>query len=153
MFDLYALPEDFPGYAEARRLTDPLLRVEALEQAFSEDIGHPRFIPYIQLHEFEALLFADPSCLDWYFVDDDHALAIARLVKLAASFTSPEHIDDGASTAPSKRIIQELPAYEKAKRVAGPLVAAKIGLQVIRGKCAHFDAWLKKLEVLGVLTS
>lgn len=34
------------------------------------------------------------------------------------------------------------------KRVVGPHVAALIGLDVIRSKCPHFDAWLSRLEQL-----
>ena len=60
MFDLYALPADFPGYAEARREVDPYGKVRILEDALGNDIADRRFIPYIQLHEFEALILADP---------------------------------------------------------------------------------------------
>ncbi len=58
MFDLYALPDDFPGYEAAKAIGEPYARVAALETAFAEAINDSRFIPYIQLHEFEALLFA-----------------------------------------------------------------------------------------------
>jgi len=57
-------------------------------------------------------------------------------------------IDDGAHTAPSKRIIAVLPDYEGAKPVIGPQVAALIGLDTIRAKCPHFAAWLSRLEQL-----
>lgn len=57
MFDLYALPDDFPGYEAAKAIGEPYARVAALETAFAEAINDSRFIPYIQLHEFEALLF------------------------------------------------------------------------------------------------
>lgn len=60
MLDLYGLPEDFPGLTESRKYTDSIERVRMIEEAFSLDIGDPRFLPYIQLHEFEALLFAEP---------------------------------------------------------------------------------------------
>ncbi len=147
MFDLYALPDDFPGRIEAKRPPTALERVISLEEAFSTDFAHPRFIPYIQLHEFEALLFADPAKLDWAFIE--HEEAIAKLVEAAASFKSPEDIDDGQTTAPSKRIIQAIPEYAARKTSAGPLVAEKIGLPILRAKCLHFDAWLKKIEALG----
>jgi hypothetical protein len=146
MFDLYALPDDFPGFSEARRLADPYQRVSALEIAFRQDVNHPRFHPYIQLHEFEALVLSDPRQLDWEFVE--HADAIERLVSLCAAFASPELIDDGHQTAPSKRIIADIPEYEGRKASAGPLIAAKISLPVLRQKCPHFDEWLKKLEAL-----
>jgi hypothetical protein len=146
MFDLYALPADFPGFAEAGRLSEPLARVAALEESFRQDINHQHFIPYIQLHEFEALILSDPSKFDWEFIE--HTEAIGRLVSLCASFTSPELIDDGNESALSKRIIREIPEYEGRKASAGPLIAAKIGLPVLRQKCLHFDEWLKKLEAL-----
>jgi hypothetical protein len=61
MFDFYALPHDFPGYAESHKQTDLKARIEHLESCFQADIGDHRFIPYIQLHEFEALLFTEPT--------------------------------------------------------------------------------------------
>ena len=146
MFDLYGLPPDFPGY-EAAANDDPRRRVEALEDALKEDIGDERFIPYIQLHEFETLLLSDPEKLHAQF--DGAAGGIARLATAVARFPSPEHVNDGAATAPSKRIIHEIPEYEGRKTSAGPITAAKIGLPTLRAKCAHFAEWLTKLENLG----
>jgi hypothetical protein len=146
MFDLYGLPDDFPAYETARKLANPRERVIALESAFRQDINHPRFVPYLQLHEFEALLLADPSKFDWEFIE--HTPAITRLVSLAAQYASPEQIDDGADTAPSKRIIREIPEYEFRKASAGPIIASKIGLPVLRQKCMHFHEWMEKLEAL-----
>jgi hypothetical protein len=146
MFDLYALPDDFPSRGEAGRLADPQQKVERLEEAFAADINHQRFIPYLQLHEFEALLLADPRQFDWEFVD--HAAAIDKLVTLSGQFTSPELIDEGATTAPSKRIIQILPDYEDLKTTAGPAIASRIGLPTLRAKCRHFHDWLARIEAL-----
>jgi hypothetical protein len=148
MFDLYALPDDFPGYEQAQKLPKPQERVKALEDAFRLDIGHPRFIPYLQLHEFEALLLVDPAKLDWEFID--HVEAIGRLITLATCYASPEDIDDGQETAPSKRIIQEIPEYERRKASAAPVIAAKIGLPLLRHKCPHFRHWLNQLEALAL---
>ncbi len=146
MFDLYALPDDFPNYANARRLGDPYRRVEALEAAFKADLGHLRFIPYIQLHEFEALLLANPEKFDWEFIE--HEQPIRQLIQMADGFASPELINDNPETAPSKRIIQLIPEYAGRKSSAGPLIAAKIGLTVLRAKCPHFDSWLQHIEAL-----
>lgn len=146
MFDLYALPSDFPDYDEARRLEDPRERVARLEEAMRRDIDHPRFIPYLQLHEFEALLLADPQKLEWEYPEHDQA--IRNILQMASGFVSPELIDDGENTAPSKRIIREIPEYEGMKASAGPLAAERIGLPVLRGKCGHFGEWLSRLEQL-----
>lgn len=148
MFDLYALPEDFPEYAAARAHADVYRRVHALEVAFAGDVGEHRFIPYLQVHEFEALLLSDPACFRARFHEREPG--IENLITLCNGFPSPELIDDGPKTAPSKRIIAEIPEYEGQKASAGPLLAAKIGLGAIRRRCPHFDEWLSRLEGLQV---
>ena len=146
MFDLYALPVDFPGFEDAARTNQPYQRVQTLEDALGMDIADPRFVPYIQLHEFEALLLSDPSMLDSQFHGYEDETRI--LVEMASGFDSPELIDDGSDTAPSKRIITEIPEYAGRKASAGPIVAGKIGLPTLRSKCGHFGDWLDKLEHL-----
>jgi hypothetical protein len=143
MFDLYALPGDFPGYTDARRENDPYRKVKALENALKEDIDDRRFIPYIQLHEFEALILADAGKLDWEYLDHDGP--IRRLVDMAGN-QNPELIDDTPEGAPSKRILDQLPEYDKAN--SGVLVAEKIGLQTMKAKCSHFRTWVVLLEGL-----
>ncbi len=151
MIDLYAIHTQFPGLDEAEKLRHlPYKRVELLEQYFAQDIGDPRFIPYIQLHEYEAYLFADPTWFEYFY--NHHANEIAALQATADSKHSPELINDGQHSAPSKRIIAHLPDYEGAKPLVGPQVAELIGLAVIRSKCPHFSAWLSRLEQLGVGT-
>lgn len=61
MFDFYRLPRDFPDYVKAMGLPDPYAKVSRLEMALKQDINDRRFFPYIQLHEFEALILADPT--------------------------------------------------------------------------------------------
>ena len=143
MFDLYALPNDFPGYTEARAQQNAYEKVKILETRLAEDIGDDRFIPYVQLHEFEALIFADPQQLDWEYLEHDQA--IARLTAMVAD-KNPELINDTPETAPSKRILKEIPEYDKV--TAGVAVAEKIGLQPLRAKCKHFDEWVSLLENL-----
>lgn len=152
MIDLYAIHSEFPGLAEAEKLLHlPYQRVEVLEQAFAKDINDSRFVPYIQLHEYEAYLFADPACFGYFY--GHHESAIQKLTGIANAHDTPELINDGPTTAPSKRIIAHLPDYENAKSVVGPQVAELIGLDMIRNKCPHFAAWLSRLEQLGGVTS
>jgi len=147
MIDLYAIHADFPGLAEAEKLRHrPDKRVEVLEEAFSKDICDVRFMLYIQLHEYEAYLFSDPTWLGYFY--DHHDRQIAALKAIADNHDTPELIDDGPHTAPSKRIIAHFPDYEDAKSVMGPQVAELIGLDVIRSKCPHFNAWVSQLEKL-----
>lgn len=145
MFDLYALPGDFPGYEKARQESDPYTRIRLLEDALWEDISDRRFVPYLQLHEFEALLLSDPEKLQERF--NRHSAGIRRLAQVAGQ-SNPELINDGYETAPSKRIIREIPEYESDKASSGPIVAERIGLAILRAKCHHFSAWLGKLEAL-----
>lgn len=154
MFDLYGLPRDFPGYAEAaKHLRDPYTRVTVLEQALRHDIQHAldgdnRFLPYIQLHEFEALILADPRQLVSEYLEHKQQIEdIAAMVDKEGG--NPELIDDGDETAPSKRIIAHIREYDGNKPTVGPLIVGQIGLTTLRRKCAHFAAWLDLLEKLG----
>lgn len=147
MIDLYAIPADFPGLEDAEKLRHlPFERVKALERAFADDIGDSRFIPYIQLHEYEAYLFSDPNKFADIYSNSKNNKKIAALKTIVDEKSTPELINDGQHTAPSKRIIEQFPDYERAKSVIGPQIAKSIGLNVIRSKCPHFAAWLSKLE-------
>lgn len=148
MLDLYKYPTDAPGWAEAKSLTPPRRRAESLQTALGEHISDHRFVPYIQLHEYEALLFTDPKCLELHFPNRPDA--IQRLVAVASQFPSPEDINESEQTAPSKRIIAEIPDYEDLKTTAGPQTAELIGLPAIRARCPHFNAWVERLESLAV---
>lgn len=149
MVDLYALPPEFPGWAEARRKTQPGERVAILERALQSEFGEPRFVPFIQLHEFEALLYCDLEELKKRIAGSETGIdALRREVQAL----EPEEINEGAHTAPSKRIIRHVPVYERSKVRVGAPAAAAIGLEKLRAKCPHFDGWVSRLEALGSLT-
>jgi hypothetical protein len=118
-----------------------------LERAFAADVGDHRFIPHIQLHEFETILLCDPS--HFALVYEDSSAGIAALQAAVATATSPELVNDGANTAPSKRIIQVFPRYSGEKTTVGVDLAECIGIDKTRSLCPHFDNWLKALESLG----
>lgn len=146
MIDLYALPADYSGWTEAEKKSKPADRVAELEKALAAELNDSRFIPFLQLHEFEALLYCDLNQIQSRI--EDSGTAIAELHKEVAGFNCPEDINDGETTAPSKRLIHHLPRYEKLKvRVGAPAVSA-IGLPVLRDKCPHFGRWLTRLEKL-----
>lgn len=147
MIDLYALPGDFPGQQEAARGGDPYRRVELLENALAASIGDPGFVPYIQLHEFETLLLVDLA--KFGELNADYGEEVASLQRELEG-VNPELVDGGSTTAPSKRIEAALPIYGRSKVLLGPSVAARIGLARLRECCRHFDAWLGRLERLGV---
>jgi hypothetical protein len=147
-FDLYALPPEFPGFDAARSLGDPYQKVASIERAFAKAMSDSRFISYLSLHEFEALIFADPSRLDLEYLE--HEKAIASLQALAAKL-EPECINETPHNAPSKRIIAAIPEYAGSKATVGPATASAIGLAKLRSRCPHFGAWLDALEALAPL--
>jgi hypothetical protein len=124
-----------------------------LELAFCKDISIERFIPYIQLHEFETLIFANPTKLNLFYINNGDDVRIQRLCQITANQkdNNPELINNGEMTAPSKRIIQEFEHYESNKPVIGARVAAEIGMKCLRNRCHHFAEWITKLEQLELL--
>ena len=102
-----------------------------------------KVLPYVQQHEFEALLFADVAAFRSIGVDE---VVIRRLQDVRSQFDTPEHINDHRDTAPSKRILQVVPGYKKATQ--GGIVGAAIGLEKMRSACPRFGAWLGRLEAL-----
>lgn len=143
LIDLYGLPTDFPDFNACQQL---LLypRVTALERAFRDDIGETNFIANFLVHEFEALLFSDINALSESYPTSHQR--IDALNHATATFASPEHINDSPQTAPSKRILAALPAYEKI--TDGNLAALEIGLDTLRNRCSHFNAWCHRIEQL-----
>jgi len=144
LFDLYALPADFPGKALEGYPANGSghQKAEFLEAALALDIDQRTFIPNLLVHEFEALLFVRVEAFaEW--TDDDRVLEPLLAVTRT---TAPEDINDSPQTAPSKRILAAVPGYQKT--VHGPLIACDIGLDAMRGACPHFAAWLSKIEQL-----
>lgn len=144
MFDYYALPDDFPAFKEAHKCPDIRKRIDLLEEAFSKDIGSTVFIPYIQLHEFEALLYVD---IDKLKVDyPDAAKKIDKLKIEADKIGDPELINNKPDTAPSKRIIKALQGkYNYNKVLSGADITKQIGMERLMGTCTHFREWIEKI--------
>lgn len=148
MFDLYALHDGFPGWDEADKQRHiPRERVLTLERAFAVNVGDRRFIPHIQLYEFETILLCEPG--HFALVYDKSDAGIAALQAAVEAATSPELVNDGETTAPSKRIIGQFPQYSGQKTTVGVELAHCVGIDATRSLCAHFDYWLKLLESLG----
>jgi hypothetical protein len=148
MFDLYALPENFPAYDDAKRQNDPFKKVRVLEEAFEAGIDNDHFIPYIQLHEFEGLLFSDIRAMDEVLSPYHGGSKLSKLTDIRNSFNSPEEINDGEETAPSKRLLSIYDSYEKP--TDGLRIARRIGLDVLRRECQHFNKWMIRLEELAI---
>ncbi len=145
MLDLYRLPNDFPALDEAQKCHDPYQKVEILENALGLHIADERFIPYFQLHEFEALVFANLDLMaDEFFT---RKTEVAELKKqLATAGNNPELVNDRPEKAPSKRIQALIPAYHKVKSSA--ILLKRSSIPHLKSRCPHFNSWLTKLENL-----
>lgn len=137
MIDLYACPNDMPKKSLLSQQMNYNEKVDFLENAFSEQINDEKFLPYLQLHEFEALLFSDVS---HFTILKKNLSSFENLLRSK----QPEEINDSPQTAPSKRILQEIPNY--IKTLHGIIIAKKIGLEKMRENCPHFDSWISNIE-------
>lgn len=142
ILDYYALPDDFPGM-QTRPGGGPHLRVAHVEQALGNVFQGPRFIPNLVLHEYETWIYSEPQATRWVF---DDAGVPGQLERIRALCGGAELIDEGPTTAPSKRLLNVFPPYRKT--LHGPLAVGAIGLAAVRHACPHADAWLTQLESL-----
>lgn len=116
--------------------------IKNLESTFSNDVGCNNFIPYISLHEFESLLFSDPTQFGYL-----NTKAVVKFNDILAEFgNNPEFINNGKDTAPSKRILKEIGNYGKI--LDGNRIAEHISLAGIRQHCHHFSQWITTIENL-----
>lgn len=151
LFGFYGMPHDWPQRRAAQNAPfddKAALLEKALQQDISGEMGadfkQERFIPYVQMHEFEALLFTSPVELPALLQQPEKT---AELQKILDQFDSPEQINDHYDTAPSRRLQALFPQYSKVFH--GTLAAQRIGLAAMRQKCPHFSDWLTRLEALG----
>lgn len=156
LFDLYGLPKNFPGLETHSGIADTKQRCERLEAAMAQDIGDSRFIPYLQRHEFEALVLAGLAALERILTAQKDRDGVAKLRADIGSL-APEEVNDGKETAPSKRLARFIPSYNpldrtkgEGKPAYGELATTRTGLAALRAKCPRFHAWVTKLESLGI---
>ncbi len=147
MFDVYRFPADMPGYPDPWPAT-AAQRHGALTAAMEDDIADTRFFAGLVAHEFEGLLFSGPAVLARAIEPDaaKRATLQRELQKVRDAHPTPEDINDGPESAPSKRLMA-LCAYDKV--LHGPEAAQGITLAGIRASCPLFNAWVTRLEQLG----
>ena len=150
-FDFYGLDSNFvgkqeasskPSYEDKASIIEAALKKHVLD-ATDENVIR-RFFPYVQMYEFEGLLFSDPVKLAaGLYVEELEK----DFVAIRNSFGTPEEINDSRTTAPSKRILELMPLYEKP--LYGSLAAVEVGIDTIRRECKRFNHWVGQLESLG----
>lgn len=142
--DYYALNDDFPGKNNLNNYDDCYSRVEHIERSILIDINNDKFIPYLQLHEFESFLFVEPSQTVERLLNPMSNL-LYEINKIKTKFLgNPELINDNQATSPSKRIKQLYPDYDKL--IDGIDVLKSIGIHNIISECKHFRDWIDKIK-------
>lgn len=148
LIDYYGIPErfGFPDWEVAHLEQNKSVRMEILENgmlhAIQKDLQE-RFVPYIQLHEFEGLLFNEIEIFARNFKREEF-VDLKQFHEIFKQFPNPEDINDGSSSAPSKRLLHHIKGYNKI--VFGATLATEIGLSRIREKCPRFNTWIDKIE-------
>jgi hypothetical protein len=159
MFDYYRIDAKWPEREEVNQLIKKgkpltasqkagILEIETQREiinAFPEYNTGNRFIPYIEMHEFESLMFSDEDILA-----EKTGIDAAQIKEILAEYNdNPEEINDEPGKAPSRRLEALKAGYRKV--AMSKAVTAAIGIQLIREKCHHFNNWLTKLESLKIL--
>lgn len=146
-FDAVSSLVDFYGFRGGESMS-----IEELEQKIGNTLKdrlalrwrEEKVLPYLQRHEFEGLLFTDVDA----FASSINATADAvdRLRQIRSGFPTPEGINDNANTAPSNRIKQQIPGYQKVRD--GSLVAQATSINRMLAECPRFRNWVQTLESL-----
>lgn len=143
-FDRVSTLYDFYGFKRRSGLTVDGLQTAILEQV-AEDRRH-RLIPYVQLYEFEALLFAVPE--DTVAALSGSANHLSSMREAVNSCGSPEAVNNSPQTSPSHRLLSLFgSAFDK--KLHGPQIILSAGLPAVRAKCPRFDSWVASLQQLG----
>lgn len=148
MLDFYRLPSNFPGMQQSTVSVTHLQQVELIEEKMKEDIKatlksrYNNLIPYIQLHEFEALVFSSIDGVDELYEPSEYDRK--AMLQVLAEYPNPEDINDRPDTAPSVRLKKLIPGYHKVQD--GIYILKNHGMSTLLARCPHFQSWVNKLK-------
>jgi len=134
-FDYVSTLYDFYGFKKRREGDNKASLEQRIFDVVHESIK-PKLIPYIQMYEFEGLLFSCPKGMERGL----NEIGVKEWCQsILDSFDrDPEKINNSAETAPSKRLEKET-SYRKTTH--GPNIAKEIGIEKIRKMCAGFNEY------------
>jgi hypothetical protein len=149
LVDYYGIKSDWPGYAESKKLADHMKKAATMNQATALEIARlfpeyqteTRFIPYVSMHETEALYFSDPACLA-----SNLGVSQQSIDAILSECGEPEQINDSPDTAPGKRLAKLASRFKKT--TTGITIAEQIGIPKMREACPIFDAWIERISTL-----
>ena len=148
MIDFYRLPSDFPGFSDLTATQTHKEQADLLETRIKKDFEDTQkhqfdnFIPYIQLHEFEALVFASINGIDSLF--ERNEMDYKGLIDVIQQHPNPEDINNHPDTAPSVRLKKLIPGYNKV--LHGIDIINTVGISELLEKCPRFKTWVESME-------
>lgn len=147
LIDFYGIKDSyqFPGWEEAKSIENSQDKMNGLFLDMLKDMPEElksRFVPYIQLHEFEGLLFSDISAFRNNFMPVE--CDFDAIQSAIDEFETPEDINNTPKTAPSSRLISAVTGYDKV--LYGTILAEETGLGTIRSRCPLFNSWIERIE-------
>lgn len=147
MIDFYRLPSDFPGFNDLKVTQTHKEQANLLETRIKKDLEDSQnqlfdnFIPYIQLHEFEALVFASISGIDSLFERSE--MDYNGLMNVIQQYPNPEDINNHPDTAPSVRLKKLISGYNKV--LHGIDIINTVGMAELLEKCPRFKTWIESM--------
>lgn len=145
-YDYYGINKDFLPQTIS---DNPYITVKQIEKKMVENIDNAKFIPYIQLHEFETFLFIDANTTSANLLNCNKNKVISTINHaLQNNNLNPELINNSPTTAPSKRILGCYSQYQKT--TDGPSVCNELGIELMMEKCQNFKTWIETLLSLRV---
>lgn len=156
MFDYFRIDSKWPGKNEIIKKIQNGISLSSIDKAtiiesatynkivenFPECAPANRFIPYIEMHEFEAILFSNIEILAAKL-----GINVSKINEIMEKYNNcPEEINDEPSNAPGKRIEALSTGYRKV--VMGKSISQAIGIKNIRLRCPNFNKWVTRLEQL-----
>lgn len=146
LLDFFRFPRKQPVFAACAACRTAVEEAACLQQALFAEVQrirpYPYFIPYVQLHEFEALLFADVVGHELH-----HPGIQTEVAAVIDAYPSPEEINSRPESAPSKRLESIYRAYKQHYRKAADAVdvVELIGMDRLLDRCPQFSAWVEHL--------
>lgn len=149
LIDHYGIDSErkLPGYT-AITTANTEERIRQMELILDKEIQKIKpyrfFIPYIQQHEFETMLFANPEV--GFDLEDEKIKQ--DIVALCSEFENIETINCTVEGAPSKRIKRIYTANKrKYNKVSDAVDIIELtGIEKVLEKCPRFKNWVELLE-------
>ena len=98
-------------------------------------------LPYIQMHEIEALWFSDINKIAEKM--NANSKQLEKLQAIIDTYPNPEDINNSRDTAPSKRLETIFVGYDKPSD--GAKIAQEIPVELYMEKCPRFKEWVENI--------